>query len=159
MMLVDWAKRWNIPDEALNELAALSGVRNKPHESPSVSEAAAQQRVRLDAPKHGVALWRNNNGAATAPNGRPVRYGLANDSKKMSETIKSSDLIGITRYTIKPGDIGRTIGIFTSYEMKKPGWKYTATSRERAQLSWIELIITMGGIARFTTGSRDLWDE
>jgi hypothetical protein len=84
--------------------------------------------------------------------GRMIRFGLANDSPALSKQIKSSDLIGITPYTITAADIGRLIGIFTSIEVKPPGWVYKGTPREVAQLAWINLILSMGGRARFATG-------
>ena len=113
------------------------------------SESAVQQAIRLDESKKGNRLWRNNNGACMdAKTGRQIRYGLANDSAKMNKHIKSSDLIGITPVTVG----GKTFGVFTSIECKRAGWRYTGTPREKAQLAWIELVTSMGGIGRFATG-------
>jgi len=47
---------------------------------------------------------------------------------------------------IKPG------GQFVSREVKRPGWRYTGTEREVAQLRWIEIVTALGGDAKFTTG-------
>ena len=116
------------------------------------SEAWAQQQVRLEACKYGARLWRNNVGVLKDDRGVPVRFGLANDSKDMNSHLKSSDLIGITPYVVVPEDVGRTLGIFTSVEMKRPGWLYTGKGREAAQLTWLELIGSMGGISFFSTG-------
>lgn len=120
------------------------------------SETPVSQAIQLAAPKHGMRLWRNNNGAAYSPDGRLVRYGLCNESKKISKQLKSSDLIGITQYVIKPEDVGKTFGIFTSVEVKREGWKYTGTAREVAQLAWINLIKLFGGFAFFATKPEDL---
>lgn len=108
---------------------------------PGTSEAAIQTQLRVAASRAGWRLWRNNVGAGTLENGSHVRWGLANDSPAMNRAIKSSDLIGI-----KPG------GQFVCREMKRPGWKYTGTDREVAQLAFITLVNGMGGDAAFSTG-------
>lgn len=158
-MLDTWAYRHGIPPAALQELKALMGVATTApiHPVATGSEAAAQQRIRLEAPKHGVCLYRNNTGAAMDDTGRLIRYGLANDSPAMSRALKSSDLIGITPHVVTPSDIGRTLGIFTSIEVKRPGWTYKATEREAAQLKWIEHVVSLGGRGRFATGPEDIW--
>lgn len=92
-------------------------------------------------------LWRNNNGAMVDKDGRLVRYGLGNDSKSISEVLKSSDLIGLT------GD-----GRFLAVEVKAPGWRYTATSREVAQARFLRRVIEHGGIGIFATSVADLTD-
>ena len=136
--LTTWAQRWNIPAEALRELVTPP---NDPDAIPGTSEAAIQTQLRVAASRAGWRLWRNNVGAGTLENGSHVRWGLANDSPAMNRAIKSSDLIGI-----KPG------GQFVCREMKRPGWKYTGTDREVAQLAFITLVNAMGGDAAFSTG-------
>jgi hypothetical protein len=138
-MLDAWAARWGIPAAAIADLRA--SITQQPPGKARTSEAAAQQAIRLDATRQGNRLWRNNLGACVDERGNMVRYGLANDSKQLNDRIKSSDLIGITG-----------AGVFTSIEVKPPGWKYRGTKRERAQLAWLELVIAMGGIGRFMTG-------
>ena len=101
------------------------------------TEAQAQQAIRLAAPAHGVTLWRNNSGATQDETGRQIRFGLGNDSAKVNREKKSSDLIGIETVVITPDMVGQTVGIFVSYEVKRPGWVYTGTEREQAQKSLI----------------------
>ena len=115
------------------------------------SEAAVQQEIRLAASRHGVRLFRNNVGACKDDKGRMIRYGLANDSAQVNSQIKSSDLIGITPTVITQDHIGTTLGVFTSIECKRAGWRYTGSGREQAQMAWIQLIISLGGVGRFMT--------
>jgi ribosomal protein S19 len=90
----------------------------------------------------GVILWRNNVGVLRNKTGRPVRFGLANESKAMNARYKSADLIGIRRVTITPDMVGQTIGVFMSVEIKATNGK-----AKPAQLAWRQLIIDFGGMA------------
>lgn len=142
-MITQWAARHGIPSQALAELRALL-VGTDNFAVPALvegNEASIQALVRVKASQAGWRLWRNNLGAGKLENGSFLRWGLANDSPAMNSLIKSADLIGI-----KPG------GQFVSREVKRPGWHYTDTERERAQLRWIEVINGLGGNAKFTTG-------
>lgn len=125
-----------------------------PAEAPGAgkSEAWAQSVVRLEASEKGVKLFRNNVGVLEDKTGRPVRYGLGNDSAQQNEIIKSADLIGIRGVVITPEMIGHRFGQFVSVECKSPGWQYTGAGRERAQMAWMNLINSMGGMAFFSTG-------
>lgn len=153
-----WAKRWNIPVEAVQELKAVFNVSPEvdPTGSVGVSELAVQNNVRLEACRQGKRLWRNNCGAMYDETRRLVRYGLANESKRVSDRFKSADLIGITPYKITLADVGRLLGVFTAYEVKRYGWKYTGTPREIAQLAFLKFVAAYGGIARFVTSARDV---
>ena len=157
--LNEWAARWGVGAEALEDLRRMMGTASPPVilDGAPLSEAASQQQIRLEAPKQGVRLWRNNNGATMDETGRLIRYGLANDSAAMSRSIKSSDLIGITPTIITQVHVGQTVGIFTSIEVKRPGWVYKGTPREAAQLKWINLVLSFGGRAQFATGPGDVW--
>jgi hypothetical protein len=117
-----------------------------------MTESAAQANVRLEASQKGARLWRNNLGATTDSRGNFFRYGLANDSAAVNKTMKSSDLIGILPIVILPEHVGHIFGQFLAREMKAPGWKYTGTEREVAQLNFINLINDLGGNAAFATG-------
>ena len=115
---------------------------------PKIPESNNQQSLRLYWSQNHGRLWRNNVGAE----GR-LRYGLANDSKQLNQKLKSSDLIGITPTLITPDLLGKTLGVFTSIEVKAYGWRYRANDeRAAAQLRWLQLIYGLGGIAGFYAG-------
>ena len=119
----------------------------------SKSEAQVQTELRLAASGHGDHLWRNNVGAAVDASGRMIRYGLGNDSARLNEQIKSSDLIGITRVIVTPDMVGRVVGVFTAIEVKREDWGVSGvpTAREQAQAAFIQLVGRAGGRARFAT--------
>lgn len=159
--LTEWAARNNITPEQLRELVEIM-ESVIPAYSPGdgkTEQSGAQQPIMLEAPKHGIRLFRNNIGACVDQEGNFVRYGLANMSKAQNQKIKSGDLIGITPTVITQEMVGGTLGVFTSIECKRPGWRWTGTEREQAQLKWAELIISLGGFAQFATGPRDIWNN
>lgn len=142
-----WAHRHGVSREALDDLhrVLIESATPAPGDARTGSEAAAMQAVRLEATHKRVLLWRNNNGALQDDAGRWVRFGLGNDSRQLNERFKSSDLIGI-----------RAGGQFVAREIKAPGWRYTGTPREEAQLRYIELVRAFGGDAAFATGEGTL---
>lgn len=137
--------------EAAAALDALS-LPDMPVTGGEGSEARAQSLIRLEAPRHGYKMWRNNNGALKDETGRVVRFGLASDTAAMSKVLKSADLIGWRRVTVTPDMVGQMLAVFTSWEIKPPGWRYTGTGREGAQMAWANLVAAAGGEARFLTG-------
>ncbi len=153
--ITQWATRHHVSAQALHELQAIFGMHGG-HELPEsiagTSEAAVQAAVRLEAARKGVRLWRNNVGALIDKRGVPVRYGLANDSKQLNESIKSADLIGWRPVVIG----GQCIAQFVSREVKAVGWRYTGTDHEVAQLAWAQLVTASGGDAAFCTGEGTL---
>ena len=153
-LLTQWAARHGVSQAALAELRVMMGVDTDPAKctAKTGSEAAVQTDVRLAASRKGWRLWRNNNVALKDQNGRLVRAGLCNDSKELNAKVKSSDLIGIKPVVITSDMVGHTVGVFLAREMKKPGWKYTGTQREKAQKAFIELVLSLGGDAAFSTG-------
>ena len=156
-MINQWAIKWGIPAEAIADLQTMLGASGYHTATKGPSEASAQQKIVLETSKIGARMWRNNNGAAEdAKTGRSIRYGLANDSKQMNAKIKSSDLIGIRPLKITPAHVGDTIGVFTSIEVKKPGWKYKGTNRESAQFAWLLMVASFGGFAMFATGPEEV---
>lgn len=153
--LKDWATRWDISAEAYSDLMRIFTAPNNPtniRENIDLSEANIQAKLRVEAAKFNCRLWRNNVGAARDVNGRYVRYGLCNDSAQLNSHIKSSDLIGIRPILVTSAHVGLQFGQFVSREVKRSGWEYNGTEREKAQLRWIQLITALGGDARFSTG-------
>lgn len=150
-----WATRWGIPDQAVQELLSLYGVESD-QPSSGKSEAAITQRVRLKASQQGARLWRNNVGVWFDDRNVPVRYGLCNESAAQNQRLKSSDLIGITPVFITQEHIGQTLGVFTAYELKSGDWKYSGSKREQAQFAFINMISSMGGIAKFINNEASL---
>lgn len=157
MNLNQWAIKWGVPYEALEDLRR--GFKTSDSGDPALitgtSEAAVQTQVRLEASKKGLRVWRNNVGACMDEDGNFIRYGLANDSKQMNENIKSSDLIGIRPVVVTSCLVGQTIGQFVAREVKAGGWSYTGSKREAAQLKFLELVSALGGDAAFANGGGD----
>lgn len=126
------------------------------------SEGEVQNECRLLAPYLGLHLFRNNVGQLPDENGRPVRYGLANDSKALNREVKSGDLIGWELVTITPGMVGKTLPVFASVETKPEGWtpprptNKKEYARYEAQLVWLNLVLAAGGRAQFVTDASQL---
>lgn len=151
--LTTWAARWGVPLEALQDMKTQIGLLTPTDPAPmaGASETAVQTRARLAASERGGRLWRNNSGAYRDESGRLVRYGLANDSAQMNAVVKSSDLIGLDPVLITPDHVGQTLGVFVAEECKPVGWQYSGTDRERAQLAFGQLILSLGGRFRFVS--------
>ena len=155
--LAQWASRYGLPPPALAE---LRGILSSAPELDTVTacavagknESFVQSTVRVNAMQRGMQLFRNNVGMLKDDTGRPVRYGLANDSASMNKVIKSSDLIGWQSVDITPAHVGQRFARFVSLECKAAGWHFAGTDREKAQQRWIELVLAAGGVACFTTG-------
>lgn len=154
MNLNQWAIKHGIPFEAVEDLRREFGTINTdpaPVENDG-SEQRVQTSIRLEASKKGCRLWRNNVGATLTDEGSHIRYGLANDSKKMNALIKSSDLIGVRPVTITADMVGSVFGQFVAREVKRERWVYTGDKRELAQLNYLQLVNALGGDAQFATG-------
>ena len=157
MILSQWATRWGINPQAIDELRmAMGAVRTDSALLTGQSEAAIQTQVMLEASRLGYRLWRNNVGALPTENGGMVRYGLANSSSAMNRNVKSADLIGIRPVTIEPHHVGSVIGQFISREVKSGSWRWSGTPREKAQLRWCEIVTGLGGDACFTNSEGSL---
>lgn len=122
-------------------------------------EAAVQSRTRLELARLGALAYRNNVGACEDKTGRIIRYGLCNESAQMNRALKSSDLIGVMPVVIQPHHVGRTIGVFTAIECKSSDWHLTpGDARAQAQLRFIELVRSVGGIGGFVTDPAQVHD-
>jgi len=119
-----------------------------------MAESSVQAEIRLLASQRGWRLFRNNCGVLPDRNGRPVRFGLANDSAQLSREYKSGDLIGVRPVVVTQEMVGRTLGVFVSVEVKHPDWKPSASDeRYQAQCRWRDLILSLGGYAVITNRS------
>ncbi len=164
MTIDDWGRDWGIPTHMVDDLKRRLGMDGTYHTqhikraTEAASEGHVQTKVQIEAARLGIHLFRNNVGVAppTDENPRPVRYGLANESKDMNERLKSSDLIGIRKVFIEPRHLGKTIGQFVARECKHGAWTYAGTEREVAQLAFIDLVLAHGGDAAFAPGTGTL---
>jgi hypothetical protein len=123
------------------------------------SEATVQAEVRLSAVEHELHLFRNNVGVLLDETGRPVRYGLANESKEINEKIKSGDLIGWRPMFITEEMVGTVIAQFVSVECKSQK-KHARIGK--AQRAWARLVQKAGGLALILSRrieSNDLTDS
>lgn len=151
-----WAARH--PAAAADLRAMINANPPETGHGEGKSEQWAQQQVRFSIARAGGRVWRNNVGATPAKcpacgmRQQPVRYGLCNDSAQLNEQYKSSDLIGAVPFVIKPEHVGATVARFVSVECKRPGWRYTGSEHEAAQLRWLTMIAQLGGVAYFSTG-------
>lgn len=116
-------------------------------------ETDVSATIRIEGAKRGLDLMRNNSGAFENSSGRWVRFGLGNDSERVSRMRKSSDLIG----TLDGRWWGYldVWGLFAAVESKRPGWRYCGDEHERAQLNFINVVRSRGGFACFATS----WDD
>lgn len=153
-VLLTWAQAWGIPVAALDDLGArlTASTVSDTNEGAGLSEAGVASRVRLAEAQAGNRIWRNNVGAVQTEDGRHLRYGLCNESAKMNKAIKSSDFVGIYRRLVMPSDVGLYIGQFYAIETKRRGWKFSGDERETAQLAFLTLVNSLGGIGKFSTG-------
>jgi len=160
-VLYEWGHKWGIPAEALEDFRTLLRSDGNVPENPGhkgseiLTESGASNMLRLAYAKNEHILWRNNVGQVDPVSyaGQFIRFGLCNDSKRLNQHIKSSDLIGITQVRITSKHVGSVIGQFTAREMKKPNWRFTGTAREKAQERYLKLVVAMGGDGKFSTGS------
>ena len=153
MSLEAWANKWGVPPQALAELGAVltsSAPKLPPPRVPPRSEADIVALARVNGSRAGMRLWRNNNGATYDNRGNFVRYGLANESKKLNDVLKSPDLIGWRPIDITIAHVGRRVAQFVGIECKAPGWRYSGNGRELAQQKFLTLIEQAGGHARFS---------
>lgn len=146
--LTEWAARWGIPPQAIDELCRMALYCKD--RGDNASEARIQNEIRLAAARKGWYLFRNNSGAGKLASGNFVRFGLGNDSPAANDAFKSGDLIGWRRELITPAHVGRHIAQFFSAEVKSADWKFSGTKEEIAQISWQTLVNAQGGCAIVT---------
>lgn len=165
-----WRERH--PQAAADMESMLAAIPDsKPEAANDHSEAWAQQQARMSIARQGAKAWRNNVGGSKVKeqhrcpscnfsfqvNMPPIRWGLANDSARLNKVVKSSDLILAIPRQITPQMVGTTIAQFGSVETKRPGWHFNPTNpHEVAQANWLQLVLSVGGFACFSTGGVEL---
>ncbi len=156
MDINDWARDWNIPLAAMMDFRARCNMLPGPpvaDDAKVTTETGVMKDVRItEWRERGAMLWRNNVGAGYSEEGDFLRWGLANDSEAINNVMKSSDLIGVQPELITQHHVGMTLGLFRAVECKKPGWHYTGTPREKAQLTFGTRVMSLGGLFEFSTG-------
>lgn len=124
------------------------------------SESNIQARTRLAAVAKHWRLWRNPRGAGKMESGNFIRYGLANDSKKLGDTLKSGDLIGWRPVVITADMVGKVLAQFVSVECKSADWTPppldTKDKAAAAQYRWAMLVNREGGYAVFINDPNQL---
>ena len=165
MILRTWAARHGVPFGAILELEQMLGLAGAQVVAPSApvtgaapgSESRQQSLIRLEAAQRGYHLFRNNVGALQDRTGALVRYGLANESKKQNQRIKSADLIGWRPVLIEPAHVGCKVAQFVSIEVKEEGHTFDPLDEHQAaQKVWLDLVLSSGGYAKFATGPNEL---
>ena len=150
-----WQSRWSIPQAAIDELMLICDPPSITQPMPGNSEQSVQTNLRMLASQAGGRLWRNNVGTGTSRDGNFIRFGLCNSSSAENKRLKSSDLIGIRPVTITQAMVGSIIGQFIAREVKRADWQWSGSDREQAQANYLNLVNSLGGDGRFSTGG--LW--
>ena len=160
MSLHDWALKWRVPLDCLQDLQRTLGLQCPPlpetHRDAGKSEGWVTSQVLLEASRKGVRLWRNNVGALQDKTGRWVRYGWANESEKLNKVLKSPDYCGWRKTLIQQQHFGMYFGVAVLREFKHEGWNYTGQGREPAQLAFLSMAAADGCDAAFCTGEGSL---
>lgn len=104
-----------------------------------MTETRLLNEIRKVVTPSGARLFRNQVGQYKLADGRWLRSGLF---------VGSSDLIGWTPVIITPEMVGQTFAVFTSIEVKKPGWKPLDSDETwQGQRKWLRAVKDAGGIA------------
>lgn len=103
-------------------------------------ESPIQRDIRAKLGELKLPFFRYQVGLFYSERGTPVKIGV--------EGV--SDLIGIIPYTIRPEDVGRTIGVFAALEVKKP-----KGALRKAQGPFLHMVNRMGGIAAVVRSPED----
>lgn len=157
MTLDEWINRWPLPAQAIHELQLVTAAYSTPTSGHSENAVAAEARLMLG--RYGIVAMRNNVGVLEDKNGRPVRYGLCNETPAMNKTIKSSDDILAIPYVVKPQDVGRKLGIIGGVEYKKRNWVFSGNGRETPQLNFHRMLHAVGGVGIFANSGQSVIDS
>lgn len=119
-----------------------------------LNEQGIMHSAMMAVSRAGTRIWRQNVGMAVAgkaewmKSGRVIRVEAGDCVVRKARPFHaglckgSSDLIGITPVVITPDMVGRTLGVFTALEVKKPGG--CATDE---QSNFLDQILKLGGFA------------
>ena len=99
-----------------------------------MSESEVQAEIMLTVSRGRSRIFRNNQGVATFPDGRRVRYGICNPG--------GSDLLGWVSVVVTPEMVGKPVAVFAAIEVKKPGGRI-----KPEQQNFIDVVNAAGGIA------------
>lgn len=105
-------------------------------------EAESQARLKVEAGKRGVPLFRINTGAFYNQAGRLVRFGEEG----------WPDYFGLLPRAITPEDMDKTIGQFVAIETKPSTFAGPKRPREHKQSAFLQQITQYGGLAAFSRG-------
>lgn len=156
MILDEWAQRWALPQQAIDELQQITA--NYSDGDSTKSEAAVASECRLELNMRGIITMRNNVGVLDDKKGRPVRFGLCNETAGMNKVIKSSDDICIIPYVVKPQDVGRKLGVFLGVEHKERSWNFTGEGRETPQANFQRMLANVGAVGVFANSAKSVID-
>ena len=109
-----------------------------------MSESTVQRSIRLHLGKLRLPFLRYQVGTFLTMQGDPIHIGEKG----------VSDLIGITPHTITQEDVGKTIGVFTALEIKKPKGQ-TQKERRENQGNYLRLINRLGGLGAIVKSPED----
>lgn len=110
--------------------------------------------ILLRASEMGARLFRQNVGQAWV--GKVIRQGhqvMVAEARPFHAglCVGSSDVIGITPVVVTPDMVGKTVGIFTAYEMKTGKLKTT-----KQQDGFLAMVRRLGGIAKVVRSPDDI---
>lgn len=112
-----------------------------PENQYAMTESQTQRDIRAKLGTLRLPFFRYQVGTFLSPDGAMVKIGVTG----------VSDLIGITPYKIQPQDVGRTVGIFTALEVKKP-----KDGRVRSeQNAFLRTVNRLGGLGAVVKSADD----
>lgn len=108
-----------------------------------MKENAILRSIRVRMGQLRMLILRYTIGTFFAPDGTIVHIGEKG----------VSDLIGIIPHTVRPEDVGRTVGVFTALEVKQSGGRV-----RKEQGPFLRRINALGGIAAVVRSAEDAED-
>lgn len=106
--------------------------------------------IAVAASKVGARIFRNHVGMAlqktseTPMHWRPPHWLVP---VKIGLVPGSADFVGWAPYVVRAEDVGKTLAVFASVEVKPPEWRETDQWRASNQGLWLDTVRRSGGIA------------